>query len=197
MTRPLPPLQRWGVHFLLHCEEERRSTRPTPPLIFTIKYALYSLSSYTQQRAMIMPLPPLWGGEEEYDVYSIVCLISSLQWSLTLLHHTSRLYPLAQGWEVGHIHYSIARRSGGVHRLLFFSSLRWSTWGLHFVQMRIRSRTPTPSWGGDEVLCWLLMAGAQQRGREGLVPAQQRMLLDLAIVMWKWGVDYSITDSFT
>ena len=55
--------------------------------------------------------------------------------------------------------------------------------GLIVVWMRIKSRMPTTSRGGEEVLCVLLVAGVQQQGRAGLTPAQRRMLLDGAIVI--------------
>ena len=52
---------------------------------------------------------------------------------------------------------------GGVHRLLllFSSPPHNGVGGLLLVQMKIRSRTLTPSQGGEEVLCWLLVARIQ------------------------------------
>ena len=76
-----------------------------------------------------------------------------------------------------------------MHRLLLLllSSLQWVR-DLIIVWMRIRSRTPTPLRGGEEVLCFLIVAGVCQREREGLAPAQHRMLLDGAIVIQKGGL---------
>ena len=138
------------------------STSPSPPLLLTIEYLSHSSSSCTRWRARSrLPSPsheeerrsrlppPSQGREEEYAAYSIsiVCLLSSSRWSLLVLHLTHRLHPPMGGWGVRCVHYSIARRRGGVHHLLSYSSsppcdgLR----GLLIVRMRIRARPCTPS----------------------------------------------------
>ena len=88
-------------------EEVRRSTPPTSPLLLRIEYTSCSTTScpwwkadggwgigcllhHKEERgsSMLHPPPPLWlwGGEEEYAAYSIVCLLSSSQWSILVLN---------------------------------------------------------------------------------------------------------------
>ena len=67
--------------------------------------------------------------------------------------------------------------------------------GLLFVQMGTRSRMATPLWGGEEVLCLLLVVGIRGCGYKGLAHTRWWMMLDGAIVIRK-GVDNFSTDSF-